>query len=105
MADVPIDFNSKLCRGYAFVNLVAGQHVCRFIKVFDGFTRWPHASSSKVCRATLSHTQGLAANIDRYRNSPVMRDDVPDNFKPAIFLGRRKVPFPEPTQGVALGSP
>jgi hypothetical protein len=95
---VPIDFNSKLCKGYAFVNMISEEHVPRLIRVFDGFTRWTHVSSSKVCMAALSHTQGLAANIDRYRNSPVMRNDVPDNFKPAIFLGRRKVPFPEPTK-------
>lgn len=95
---VPIDFNSKLCKGYAFVNMISGEHVPRLITVFDGFTRWAHVSSSKVCTATLSHTQGLAANIERYRNSPVMRDDVPDSFKPALFLGRRKVPFPEPTK-------
>jgi len=95
---IPIDFNSNLCKGYAFVNLISDEHVQRFIRHFNGFTQWTRVSSSKVCHATLSHTQGLAANIARYRNSPVMRDDVPDGCKPVLFMGRRKVPFPEPTK-------
>jgi hypothetical protein len=95
---IPIDFKSKLCKGYAFVNLADEEHVQRLIEVFDGFTRWIHCSSSKICKASLSHTQGLAANIERYRNSPVMSDDVPDIFKPALFVGKLEVPFPEPTR-------
>jgi hypothetical protein len=95
---IPIDFKSKLCKGYAFVNLAAVEYVQRLIDVFDGFDKWTHCSSSKVCKASLSHTQGLTANIERYRNSPVMGDDVPDIFKPVLFEGKLEVPFPEPTR-------
>jgi hypothetical protein len=95
---IPMDFNSRLCLGYGFVNLTDEKHVQHFIEVFDGFSQWSRYASSKVCRATLSQTQGLAANIQRYRNSPVMSDEVPEIFKPALFVGRKQVPFPEPTR-------
>lgn len=97
-AYIPIDFENKLCKGYAFVNLNHKKHVQRLIVVFDGFDKWNHCKSSKVCKASLSNTQGLAANIRRYQNSPIMGPDVPDTFKPVLFAGRRQVPFPEPTR-------
>ncbi|CAK0806402.1 unnamed protein product [Prorocentrum cordatum] len=94
---VPIDFKRKLCKGYSFVNMVAAEHLQRLVKVFNGYNGWS-GSSTKVCQASMSHTQGLTANIERYRNSPVLCDAVPDIFKPALFMGKRQVPFPEPTR-------
>ncbi|CAK0833326.1 unnamed protein product [Prorocentrum cordatum] len=95
---IPTDFKTKLCMGYGFVNLTDGKNVQHFIEVFDGYSEWCHSSSSKVCKAIQSQTQGLAANIERYRNSPVMSDEVPESFKPALFVGGKQVPFPEPTK-------
>jgi len=46
-------------------------------------------------------TQGLRANIERFRNNPVMSDAVPDMFKPALYVGKREVPFPGPTRALA----
>jgi hypothetical protein len=97
---VPIDFKRGLCKGYAFVNVTSAEHLQRLVEVFDGYYQWPYCSSSKVCQATLSHTQGLRANIERYRNSPVMGDEIPDTFKPALFMGKRELPFPEPTRAL-----
>mmetsp|Transcript_71285 Transcript_71285/g.189112 ORF Transcript_71285/g.189112 Transcript_71285/m.189112 type:complete len:135 (+) Transcript_71285:3-407(+) len=94
---VPIDFKRGLCKGYSFVNMVAVEHLQRLVEVFDGYNRWSR-SSTKVCQASMSHTQGLTANIERYQNSPVMCDAVPDIFKPALFVGKRQVPFPAPTR-------
>ncbi|CAK0893298.1 unnamed protein product, partial [Prorocentrum cordatum] len=87
---VPMDFKRRLCKGYSFVNMVAAEHLQRLVEVFDGYSRWSH-SSMKVCQASLSHTQGLTANVERYRDSPVMDDAVPDIFKPALFVGKRQV--------------
>jgi hypothetical protein len=101
---VPIDFKRELCKGYAFVNLRAAEHLQRLIEVFDGYNQWPHCASSKVCQASLSHTQGLKANIERYRNSPVMGETVPDIFKPALFVGNQQIPFPAPTRTLPLVS-
>jgi len=99
-AYVPMDFGSRLCRGFAFVNLASGEHVQHLIEVFDGHRCWSPKlqGCSKVCRASLSRCQGLAANIERYRNSAVMGAEVDESFKPVVFVGRRQVAFPEPTR-------
>lgn len=102
---LPADFESRLCKGYAFVNATSGEHAQRMIESFDGYGGWSRSSSSKICQATLSAVQGLDANIDRYRNSPVMGNGVPDIFKPALFVRGREVPFPEPTRTVPLVQP
>jgi len=95
---MPFDFKIKQCIGYAFVNMTAGEHVQRLIEKFDNQRLWPRSASLKLCCAGLSHTQGLEANIERFRNSPVMGDDVPESFKPALFDGDRQVLFPRPTR-------
>ncbi|CAK0903413.1 unnamed protein product [Prorocentrum cordatum] len=94
---IPMDFNTRLSLGYGFVNLVDDKHVQRFIDVFDGYNQWFCHSSAKICEA-MCQTQGLQANIERYRNSPVMSDVVPERFKPALFVDGTQVPFPEPTK-------
>lgn len=94
---LPVDFVSEMGIGYAFVNLVTTEEVKRLMLAFDGFKDWP-CRSSKICVADLSVTQGLDANIGRYRNSPVMGDEVPERFRPVLFDGTERVPFPEPTK-------
>ncbi|CAK0793050.1 unnamed protein product [Prorocentrum cordatum] len=86
--------------GYAFVNLHDSEQVQLLIQKFDGKRHWSRASSAKVCQATLSHMQGLEANINRFRNSPIMSDEVEECFKPLFFVGAKQVPFPEPTKEV-----
>ncbi|CAK0806280.1 unnamed protein product [Prorocentrum cordatum] len=97
---VPIDCESGLCMGFAFVNLTSAEHVQYLKEAFDGHSRWSTRlrACPKVCSVTLSKTQGLAANIERYRNSPVLGDQVPESFKPALFVGGRQVSFPEPVR-------
>ena len=93
---VPIDFKRRThlqrCKGYAWVNLITEQHRQHFVKVFDG---WQCGySSEKVLEVIASDTQGLEALIARFQNSEVMGDAVPDTYKPALFNGKRQVPFP-----------
>ncbi|CAK0851031.1 unnamed protein product [Prorocentrum cordatum] len=95
---MPFDFKIKQCMGYAFVNLTGEEHVQHLIAKFDNQRLWPRSASLKLCCAGLSHTQGLQANVERFRNSPVMGDEVPESFKPALFAGVRQVPFPKPTR-------
>jgi hypothetical protein len=94
---LPLDFRSGACLGYAFVNLVTEQDTQRFILDLNGFDEWPF-QSAKVCSVELARTQGLMANVERYRNSPVMNEEVPDIFRPVLFDGNMRVPFPEPTR-------
>ena len=69
----------------------------RFIIAFDGFRDWPFPSS-KVCSVDLARVQGLDNNVEMYRNSIIMGDEVPERFRPVLFDGTDRVPFPEPTE-------
>lgn len=95
---VPHDFKSGSSLCYAFVNFVDAELANDFLEQFDGLADRP-ALGGKVTQATLATTvQGLAANVERHRNSPAMHDSVPDTFKPALFQNGVRMPFPEPTK-------
>lgn len=97
---MPIDFKTEMGMGYAFVNLISADVLQRFSLAFEGFRQWPRNAtgrkSYKVCTVQLSNTQGLDANLHRYRNSPGMSDGVPEHFRPALFNGTSRIPFPNP---------
>merc|ERR1711916_247075 len=44
--------------------------------------------------------QGLEDNVERYRNSPVMHEAVPAQYKPLLFDGGVPVAFPAPTKSI-----
>jgi len=95
---LPMDFKSHASLGYAFVNLVTAELAQRFFETFEGFHRWV-VPSQKVCSVNWSHPyQGLDAHIERYRNSPVMHEDVPDEYKPMVFKNGERFAFPPPTK-------
>merc|ERR1740120_30013 len=45
---LPVDFQTEMGMGYAFVNLPAWGDAERFMSAFNGFKSWPRPSS-KVC--------------------------------------------------------
>eukprot|EP00928_Gymnodinium_smaydae_P098648 TRINITY_DN9216_c0_g1_i3.p1 TRINITY_DN9216_c0_g1~~TRINITY_DN9216_c0_g1_i3.p1 ORF type:complete len:502 (+),score=50.08 TRINITY_DN9216_c0_g1_i3:80-1585(+) len=93
---VPMDFAARGSSGFAFVNLVDPLVAQRFVAAFNAFSRWL-TRSKNVCRAVWAkHHQGLRANVARYRNSSVMGDGVPYDYKPRIFKNGREIPFPPP---------
>lgn len=97
---LPIDFKSGASLGYAFVNLVSASAVQQFWKTFNGFSNWV-LPSQKVCEVTWSTPyQGLAAHLERYRNSPLMHDAVPDEYKPVLLVDGVRTEFPPPTKKV-----
>jgi hypothetical protein len=99
---VPVDFRTKTYLGYAQVNLLDHGLAEIFCKHFQGFTNWATATNSCEslrCVAdlvTAAH-QGIDTLIERYRNSPLMHDAVPEEYKPALFSNGMRVPFPSPT--------
>lgn len=98
---LPSDFKCLAVYGYAFVNFTSHE-VAEAVRLqLDGFSEWmvPHAKSLDV---SWSEVQGLEAHIDRYRNSPVMHDSVPDDARPAIFVNGQRVPFPPSTRRIRL---
>lgn len=95
---LPIDFSTQSNIGYAFVNLLSAATAGRFWEVFDGFSAWS-IPSRKVCFLSWSDPcQGLEANVERYRNSPVMCGSVPEDYKPVVFLFGAQVDFPAPVK-------
>jgi len=97
---LPIDFGSRACLGYAFVNFMNHEVAIRFWDAFQGYSRWA-IPSEKKCGMSWSHPhQGLQANIERYRSSPVMHPSVPDGYKPVYFVDGVQAPFPPPTRKI-----
>lgn len=98
---LPIDFRKKVANfGYGFVNLVDPASAKRFQDHFSGFCTWS-VPSDKVCQVTWSNTlQGIDANVERYRNCPVMHKSVPDEWKPVLFKEGTPTEFPVPTKRV-----
>mmetsp|Transcript_34987 Transcript_34987/g.81160 ORF Transcript_34987/g.81160 Transcript_34987/m.81160 type:complete len:420 (+) Transcript_34987:76-1335(+) len=95
---LPTDFSRRAGLGYAFVNMVTAADAQLVRGVLEGFRQWS-VPSSKVCSVGWSsECQGLDANIERYRNSPIMHNSVPDEFKPVILSGGVRIPFPRPTR-------
>lgn len=99
---LPVDFNTNAGLGYAFVNLTNNAHAVRLQATFNGFRKWglPSRKVCSVCWSELS--QGLAANIGRYRNSPVMHPGVPDEFKPLLFAEGQRIEFPAASKKVRV---
>jgi len=97
---LPIDFRTNMSLGYAFVNFVSSWDALQFMRHFDGFSNW-HFSSPKVCQVSWSDpNQGLQEHVERYRNSPVMHENVPDDFKPRLYKDGVRVAFPAPTKRI-----
>ncbi len=99
-AYLPCDFQRRANLGYAFVNLVDQEAVESLWRIFHGFSAWA-LPSSKVCQVSWSGPhQGFKAHLERYRNSPVMHESVPDEYKPVIFSNGVRKAFPKPTRKV-----
>lgn len=97
---LPIDFATRTGLGYAFVDFTTPQNASRFVEHFQGFSDWS-TPSKKCCEVTLSNElQGFDAHVERYRNSPVMHESVPDEFKPVIFSNGERIEFPTPTKPI-----
>lgn len=97
---LPIDFKSQAGLGYAFVNFVSPAEAERCKQTFEGFSRWG-MRSSKVCSVTWGNPlQGYAAHVERYRDSPVMHESVPDEWKPILLAGGVRQVFPPPTKHI-----
>jgi hypothetical protein len=97
---LPIDYSSRVSFGYAFIDLVSPEEAQRFHAHFQGFDAWDMVSS-KVCEVCWSSVlQGVQSHVDRYRNSPVMHETVPDDFKPLLFVDGKRVTFPSATKSI-----
>lgn len=91
---LPIDFRNRCNVGYAFINFVTPQDAKLFLKVFHKFKLKAY-NSPKVCEVNYARVQGLTANIEVYRNSPV--NGIPiQAYRPLIFRNGEVIDFPKP---------
>lgn len=97
---VPTAFRSGQCFGYAFVNLIATDIAEEVIRKLQG-CQTAESEDAKALEVCYSHpNQGLTANINRYRNSPVMHEDVPDEHRPMLLKDGEPLKFPCPTKKI-----
>ena len=97
---LPIDFKNRCNVGYAFINFVEPDLIIEFSKEFQGH-RWNNFNSGKVCDITYARIQGQAAMVARFQNSSLLDKD--DAYKPLLFKGGEKVPFPDVKKPVVKG--
>merc|ERR1719498_778285 len=86
------------CSGEALVNFesYAAGKMARVN--LQGFSQWK-VQSLNVCEVSWSDPlQGLDAHVDRYRNSPLMHEAVPDMYKPVLLKDGIRISFPPPTK-------
>jgi hypothetical protein len=94
---LPTSFRSWEGCGYAFVNMVDHDAAETAIARFQGMET-EESKTLEVCWSEM--LQGLDAHVERYRNSPVMHADVPDEYRPLLLQAGVSIPFPEPTQKI-----
>jgi len=95
---VPVSFLELVGLGYALVNMVDHESAARAHQFFSGFRDWPLPAACEACEVGWSSSnQGLAAHIERYRNSPLMHETVPREYRPALFRNGVLGTFPAPT--------
>lgn len=97
---LPIDFKTQSALGYAFINFSHPAAALQFWNVFDGYSNWAVPTRKASIVRWCEPNQGLELHIERYRNSPVMHDSVPDNFKPVLLENGIRMPFPPPTKAI-----
>jgi RNA recognition motif-containing protein len=95
---LPVDFQKMVSFGYAVVNFVTHEAAERAMQYFTGFTEWPMPSRKACTTVWNTPCQGLAAHIERYRDSPLMHPSVAPEFKPMLFSHGTPVVFPPPTK-------
>jgi len=97
---LPFDFSSFLCLNHAFINFVTPADAEQVKQQLSGRKQWSVASEN-VCSVDWNDKQqGLSSLIERYRNSPVMHESVPEECKPVLLQEGKRVQFPGPTQKI-----
>jgi len=102
---VPINFRTGGNFCYAFVNFVSNHAAVQVMQSCAD-----HGSKLRLSlgepKCSWSSCQGLDANVDHYRNRPLMHKLVPMDCKPATYdSSGNRAPFPEPTETISKPRP
>jgi RNA recognition motif-containing protein len=85
MVYLPMDRFRKKAKGFAFVNFEYNEGAKRCMSVFEGFQNWG-TQSRKVCTVEWGERQGsLHSQVLAYGNGAILRADMSQEFKPALF--------------------
>lgn len=85
---LPFNFKKGKHNGFAFVNMINHEEAENLKEKL---------SSEERTVGWAADRQGKKANIDHYRNNPIMHRSVPEEYKPVIFENGARQEFPEPT--------
>jgi hypothetical protein len=97
----PRDFNKGASLGYAFLNMASPKDAQDIMARLEGHC-WEHYKGSKVCEMAYGDPlQGCDAYVNRYRNSPMMHDLVPHEYKPVLFVNGLMTPLPPATKKIS----
>jgi len=99
-AYLPFSFETMTSLTHAFVNMVGPADADRLRDHLEGFSSWGTPSDSVCSVVWNDKSQGLSELVERYRNSPVMHEGIPEECKPVIFRNGKTVKFPAPTQKI-----
>jgi len=97
---VPLDFTKNVGFGYAFVNFQNHEGAVLAMQCLQGFARWRVPSSKTLEVVWSSPHQGLDHNVKIHRNSRIMHDQMPDEYKPILLKDGVRVEFPRPTRRI-----
>lgn len=97
---IPRSFDTQVAYGYAFINFTCSASAVRFQDCFQGFKEWECSSDKEAEIDWATGIQGFEAHVERYRNSPTMHPNVPDELKPALFQNGVRSEFPPPTKTI-----
>jgi len=97
---LPMEFGSTFAFGFAFVNLIGPVEAAEFCAHFQGF-KYSTVPDEKAADIRWSESQGFSHHVDRFRNSPVMHESVPDEYKPIVLQKGVRISFPPATKKVA----
>jgi RNA recognition motif-containing protein len=101
-AYLPVDFRTRRSFGYALVNFVTHTDALQFGQLFNGFSLWAVWSANVGIAEWSGAMQGLEKHIERYRDSPMMHNSLPDDVKPSIFKDGERMAFPRPTRPLKM---
>jgi hypothetical protein len=86
-------------QGFAFLNFVSHSAALQARELIRGL-HWSQQGRRCDVRWAEPELQGLEANVERYRSSPVMHESVAESHRPVLFSAGVRVSFPKPTKRI-----
>lgn len=98
---VPLNLQESRAFGYGFANFISHDIAMQVKDWLDGCPALGESDAGEISIEWGSN-QGLDAQIERYRNSQIMHESVPERFKPMLFRAGVRQQFPAATKPIVL---